>query len=222
VIVLQQADLRLWSSAEVEAGTIPSDAKAALHTILKWSAAFLNTEHPDLGRDGPVCPFTKTAMDKVLYFLTLIPAEKSMSEIGAIVDRYTDWYRTLAGGINDRDRTFLAMLIVLPGIETGDSSSLDRLQQSLKDRCVRDGLMIGQFHPACDQPGLWNEDFRPLRSPIPLLAIRTMVQYDLPFLLGSGAHLEAYLSRFAPAIPAHLRRQLTRALTRAEMSNVPA
>jgi hypothetical protein len=220
--VLQQADLGLWSSAEVEAGTVPSDAKAALQTILQWSAAFLVADHPDLGRDGPVCPFTKTSMEKTLYFLTIIPPETPMSEIGTIAERYTDWYRTLATGINDRDRTFLTMLIVLPGVDVGDSSSLDHLQQSLKDRCVRDGLMIGQFHPACDQPGLWNEDFRPLRSPIPLLAIRTMVQYDLPFLLGSGVHLEAYLSRFAPAIPAHLRRQLTRALTRAEMSKLSA
>jgi hypothetical protein len=74
--------------------------------------------------------------------------------------------------------------------------------------------MIGQFHPKCDQPGLWNDDFRPLRSPIPLLAIRIMVPGDLPFLTGSDVHLAAYFARFAAGIPSELRIQLAIAMGR--------
>jgi hypothetical protein len=101
---------------------------------------------------------------------------------------------------------------VLPGIDRTSSAEIDNLQRSLKDRFVREGLMIGQFHPTCDEPGVWNQSFRPLRSPIPLLAIRTMVVYDMPFLLGSQAHLGAYLARFAPGIPPALRAQLIAAV----------
>ncbi len=75
--------------------------------------------------------------------------------------------------------------------------------------------MVGQFHPRCEQGGLWNEGFRPLRAPIPLLAIRRMVSSDLPFLLDSAGHLLAYLNRFAPNIPSHVRRLLVARITEA-------
>ncbi len=60
----------------------------------------------------------------------------------------------------------------------------------------------------------WNEEFRPLRSPIPLLVIRVMVQNDLPFLVESEKHLDAYLSNFAPELPVNLRSRLIAAMRR--------
>jgi hypothetical protein len=64
------------------------------------------------------------------------------------------------------------------------------------------------LYPRCEQSGLWNEEFRPLRAPVPLLAIRQMVSSDLPFLFDTASHLAAYLDRFAPDIPGHVRRLL--------------
>ena len=59
------------------------------------------------------------------------------------------------------------------------------------------GLMLGQFHPLPPaEGGLWNPDFRPLRSPVPLLAIRQMVPSDLPFLTGEVEFLDSYLRVF--------------------------
>jgi hypothetical protein len=57
--------------------------------------------------------------------------------------------------------------------------------------------MIGEFHPGPPPaPGLWNADFRPMRSPLPLLAVRHMVAADTPFLRGDPEHLAAYRRRF--------------------------
>jgi hypothetical protein len=108
----------------------------------------------------------------------------------------------------------LTILVVLPDFDRKDSGPLDALQDKLKDAFVREGLMVGQFHPRNDQGGLWNENFRPLRAPIPLLAIRRMVPSDLPFLLDSASHLSAYLNRFAPDIPSHVRRLLVARITK--------
>jgi hypothetical protein len=44
------------------------------------------------------------------------------------------------------------------------------------------GLLVGEFHAANANPGLHNPDFRPLRSPVPMLAIRHLVESDLAFL----------------------------------------
>ncbi len=41
--------------------------------------------------------------------------------------------------------------------------------------------MIGFMHATNDAPGLWNQDFRPLRAPLPVLAIRHLVEQDAPF-----------------------------------------
>jgi hypothetical protein len=74
--------------------------------------------------------------------------------------------------------------------------------------------MIGQFHPVCDAPGLWNPDFKALRAPVPLLAIRKLVVFDLPFLVEHKAHAESYIRRFAPEIPPRVRKQLAQRMIR--------
>ena len=62
--------------------------------------------------------------------------------------------------------------------------------------------MLGEFHNRTETPGLHNPQFRPLRSPIPLLAIRFMVESDLPFLKNTDdislrvRYLKAYLKQF--------------------------
>jgi hypothetical protein len=194
--VLAHDDLRLWSIAEVQAGRIPSEAVSALQPIAAWSNSFLIADHPDLGRDGPVCPFSKAAMDYGLFLFALLNGIDADKDMAAAMYRYGVWYRELSRSVAPGRRKYLTILVALPDIDTTGADPLDELQRNLKDRFVEHGLMIGQFHPVCDRPGLWNADFRPLRSPIPLLAIRTMVRDDLPFLIDNPVHLDAYMARF--------------------------
>jgi hypothetical protein len=64
--------------------------------------------------------------------------------------------------------------------------------------------MIGRFHPASEDEGLWNRDFRPMRAPIPLFAVWHLVRNDAPFTLRHPALLASYLCRYAAAAPRHL------------------
>jgi len=191
----------LWSIAEVQAGRIPAEAVSALQPIAAWSNSFLIADHPDLGRDGPVCPFSKASMDYGVFLLALLDGVTRNEEIAPAMHRYGDWYRDLSHSVDPARRKYLTFLVALPDIDATASDELDELQRDLKGRFVQDGLMIGQFHPVCERPGLWNANFRPLRSPIPLLAIRTMVRDDLPFLVDTPAHLEAYIARFGMPAP---------------------
>ena len=85
----------------------------------------------------------------------------------------------------------------------------------LKREDVRKGLMIGEFHDGPPpKPGLWNPDFRPLRSPVPLLAIRHMVPTDFPFLRDDDTTVAAYLQRFGDRVPTHLREHVRAAADR--------
>jgi len=208
--MLWRDGLPLWSVSDVEAGQIlPVPKQKALAEIVSWSRDFLVPGHPDLGRPGPVCPFTKPSIDKDLFFLAYPVVGASIGEMAATVVEYRDWHAELASELGEMDRQLLTFLILFPDFDHTDSAELDRLQAHLKDEFVKQGLMVGQFHPVCEQPGLWNEDFRPLRAPLPLLAIRYMVPFDLPFLVNSPAHLDAYFTRFAPEIPSRVRTQLT-------------
>ncbi|WP_423834906.1 DUF6875 domain-containing protein, partial [Streptomyces manipurensis] len=114
----------------------------------------------------------------------------------------------LSQPLSVEDRELLTILLVLPGFDPTDSVELDELQRKAKDEFVAEGLMIGQFHPVCEEPGLETEAFRPLRAPLPLLAVRKLLVFDLPFLVSDDAHMEHYLTRFAPGLPARVRDQL--------------
>jgi hypothetical protein len=81
---------------------------------------------------------------------------------------------------------------------------------------VSRGLMIGEFYdgpPA--KAGLWNQDFRPLRSPVPLLAIRRMVRTGFPFLRDDRDFVAACLANFDDyEIPVRLRTVVAAAAMR--------
>ncbi|MER5889411.1 DUF6875 domain-containing protein [Streptomyces sp. NPDC001941] len=198
--------LRIWTPREIEAGhDVPAPDLLPLRQVLSWSREFLVSGHPELGRTGPVCPYTQPSLRKDLFLLAVPSATGGL---GDAVAHLRVWYEKLAVDLSAEERELLTLLMVLPTLDPTDSAELDALQGAAKDEFVADGLMIGQFHPVCEEPGLWNEEFRPLRSPVPLLAVRRLLVFDLPFLVGADRHLSSYLERFAPAIPTRIRDQL--------------
>jgi hypothetical protein len=199
---------RLWSVRDVDLGAVPAADHGPLIEIVRWSREFLVPGHPELGRTGPVCPYTKPSQQRSLFFLTVLRGAGGIAEIGARVGELRRHYEDLAGTLDPDERRLLTFLLLLPEFDADDSTGLDELQRRAKPEFVASGLMIGQFHPTCEAPGLWNPEFRPLRAPVPLLAIRRMLAADLPFLLDADGHLDAYLAQFAPAIPPRVRSQL--------------
>jgi hypothetical protein len=120
-----------------------------------------------------------------------------------------------------------ATLILFPDVSPEEAPDLiDRTKEELKSSFVERGLMLGEFHRRNESPGIHNPNFRPLRSPIPMLAIRHMVSSDFIFLNRPDydaatrlRYLEAYLS--APGIPEYSREEAERtaASLRAELLN---
>jgi hypothetical protein len=210
--LLRAHGLTLYEPDDLDSATA-SPEYTDLRQIATWAVDFLNATNGQLGRAGPVCPYTRLSMDHNAFLLAHAGGEHDAQSIESTVDRYRRWFLDLLDQLEPAHEHLLTILVVLPGFDRTDSGPLDALQARLKDAFVREGLMVGQFHPRCEQGGLWNDDFRPLRAPVPLLAIRRMVSSDLPFLLDSAGHLSAYLSRFAPDIPSHVRRLLVARLT---------
>jgi hypothetical protein len=207
----------------VEAGDIASlhDAaftpseRAALRETLDWTRSYLCAPHGDLGRPGPVCPFTRPALERHGVWLTTDPSPTiDLQTTPARLLAYRDWFVELAPPSTTASQ-YATIIMVFPGLLPDTSpTALDELQRELKPAFVRDGLMIGQFYPTCDEAGLWNPEFRPLRSPVPLLAIRWMVPSDFPFLTGHADHVGPYLARYASELPTKVRKTIARSVVR--------
>lgn len=174
--------------------------------IREWATEYLSAPHPDLGRAGPVCPFTASSINKGMFWVGCVDrpdltAADIESTIGNTVADFQRLPPTEGSGV-----LLKTTLIIFPTVTC--YHIIDQAQMRLKEKFVEMGLMIGQFYPGCEEPGLWNRQFRPLQSPIPLLAIRQMVSSDFPFLAAKEDWIGKYLKRFAPAIPAAARSAL--------------
>jgi len=192
---------RLLRISEVEQAPDPD---SSLPCIAQWVRDFLARPHPQLGRKGSVCPFVPLSltMDTIWLAEVCDPAA-SFESISAIITEYRDLFLAMEprSGPDAMQKSFL---IVFPALaQHADGPALvDKVQYALKKYFVDMGLMLGEFHSANESPGLRNPDFRPLRSPVPMLAIRYMVDSDLPFLMRESyppqqraSFLRSYLSR---------------------------
>lgn len=203
------ADRYLIELRDLETEPAPAPVtrhRAPLERIVDWAHSYLSRPHPMLGRTGPVCPFVPAALRKGSFLLTVHdgPTEDRAALLATIL-LYRDWFLALEPRTGS-EAFYKTILILFPEItEEQRAEAIDRTQEDLKPQYVAEGLMIGEFHQGPPgKPGLWNPDFRPLRSPVPLLAIRHMVATDFYFLRGERRFLAPYLERYGDRLPPHL------------------
>jgi hypothetical protein len=167
---------------------LPDNEFQALVKTVYWAYNYLCKSHPDLGRNGAVCPYTSYSLNSNLFWLTVYKGD--ITEVDEVIESmlgYKEWF-IKTEPVSGELALFKTALILFPSegqLEVG--TFVDYIQKALKTSYVRDGLMIGQFFEGCKNPGIWNSDFHPLQSPVPLLAIRYMTPSDLVFLSESGA-----------------------------------
>ena len=192
--------MKLYTPTEIE--KIQQDLPYLIE-ITAWVNAFLARDHPDLGRSGAVCPYIPHALKCNNIQMSVIRTQNlDLAQIEDIVENYRSVFLETATTAKEI-AVYKAFLLIFPDVDTEAATQIiDPIQQKLKPLFVESGLMIGEFHRRTESPGLHNSNFRPLRSPTPLLAIRFMNELDLPFLQSPDnphlriRYLEAYLKQF--------------------------
>lgn len=212
------SSLYLLVPSDVRSGSLPEPAepyRGVLEEVVRWSHEYLCRGHHELGRYGPVCPYVRPSLERELLWLTVYPgADPPLDELSAAVGGYGRWFRRLPP-TSGREAQYKAILIVLPDLPHERAPDVvDVVHAALKPEFVVEGLMLGQFYPACEEPGLWNRRFRPLRSTVPLLTIRHMVAPDAGFLDDDGRFMAAYLARFGDVVPTRLQGAVQEAVLR--------
>lgn len=206
-------DLFLVELSDLRQDTPPariSDSVEPLRQIVAWAEEYLCRPHPELGREGPVCPYVQIAMKKGLFYLTVCRGRDfGRDGIEGALMAYRDRFLRLEPQ-KGPEAALKTILILFPDLLPDDVPTLiEETQERLKGSYVEKGLMLGEFHAGPPRKaGLWNTEFRPLRSPVPMLVIRNMVPTDFAFLHHDKGFVETYLSRYRDGVPAHLREEV--------------
>lgn len=174
---------------------------------LWWTENFLARPHKDLGRAGPTCPFVRPSLDRNSFWLTAVEGSApSPAALERMVLGYRDWFLELDPREGE-DAQYKAILILLPDLAPADYAAVvDATQRKLKPDFIKQQLMIGQFHALSEEPGVRNPLFRPLKCPVPLLAIRSITSGDVVFMKAADGtydkdYLKSYLKTFAKGLP---------------------
>lgn len=210
-VIGPRSGLQWVSLGDTGTSTCPA-ARSTVAAFRSWADQYLTQPCDDLGRDGPVCPYVRPSMRRDLLWLGQVPAARPRPQwVRAIIEDALDTYPELPTGNGSSSSVLRALVTIFPNLE--DYSLIDEIHAEFKSSFVERGFMLGQFYPGCDQPGLWNKDFRPLDAPLPMLVVRSMMTTDFPFLLDRPEWMDAYVRKFAPMIPAHVRAVVVRRLT---------
>ncbi|NEW58267.1 hypothetical protein GV794_21825 [Nocardia cyriacigeorgica] len=178
--------------------------------LISWIEDYLIRPHQSLGRTGAVCPFVKQAVKGHTIWTAFVSGDTdpTVEAMQDMVDDAMDIYIDLID--TDNNTPLHTVVTIFPDLT--DCRLIEAVQSARKSQFVQRGLMLGEFYPGCQQTGLWNKDFFPLDSPMPMLVVRKMMKSDFPFLASSPEWLYAYLSQYAPDLPARLRRAIAERL----------
>jgi hypothetical protein len=186
-----------------------SDRKA-LRAVADWTKTFVAKHHRDLGRAGPVCPFVPVALEHKTLWLA---AERSTGRRAADAIQLIDGYKRLllaAQPVDGDDANYKSIVVVftdLPAAHAKDFFS-GVLQQIGIPSYVDDGLVMGPFYEGNDGTAIYNPNFRPFTSPVPLLLMRRAVISDWKFFLNNEDWLRLWARRYGESAVEALAAEL--------------
>lgn len=166
----------------VQADALNAQIDQAIFAAQGWLRDFICEPHPSLGRNGPVCPFVEPAQrtGSLVVRVHLLGITPSTDLVTGIMRGALDEFERIGWqAVNPKLRS---LLIIIPDFHDDRLELLDEAQAAVKTEAVRRGLMIGQFHARCPEGAARHSDFLVGRSPVPMVAIRSMAVHDILFL----------------------------------------
>ncbi len=191
VAAARGAPLHLMPLDEAEGEGSPPAARL----LAGWVRSFLMRPHAELGRPGHVCPFTAQAARLSLLRLAISPLR---ADPGALLTTMRDALAAFdALPCTPATSVYRTIIVGFPNCtDEAGIAALHKVQNDLRHHSVVRARMIGLFEPNSSAEGLLNPAFRPLRAPVPALAIRLLVAQDAPFVLRNPLLTPIYLAKF--------------------------
>jgi hypothetical protein len=169
-----------------------------LSMVLEWLQNYVAAPSERIGRPGPVCPFVPAALsDNAIRFGFYYGVDGTdPDEVRSLlIDELREFNRTAAPP-NRAGTSLSSLVIVLPDTASPGWATMDAVYEDLKEFAVTSGLMVGQFHPDCDERAVRNPAFPVSKSPVGLFAARRMAPHDVLFLHSDPRWFCVYQERF--------------------------
>ncbi len=185
----------------------------------QWVTAFTTNRHPDLGRDGVVCPYTTRALRRRHLTFHAFDARAGDEAMVAFARQLRDDIAGRSGPLGP-DAVYLVRIAVPHGLPEPELKAMvGRVHARTRAEFVEGGYMAGDFWPDHAAGGLHNPAFRPFASPLPMFGIRHMVIADLAFFcmpdVPSDVRLD-YLALYRRVFGGELNAFWTQRLVEAE------
>jgi hypothetical protein len=169
--------------------------------VLVWAENHLMSKHSAMNRPygtQVVCPFVKASAENNSIYM-VFHHEFDGGDPASIANKimaYVEPFKAAAPSA-EMDQLLKCLLIVFPKVKKAYFNTLDVCHQITKSPMVTAGLMVGQFHPKCEEPAIHNHDWRAVaKAPVALMAVRHMTYHDIMFLTGREEWFRAYELRF--------------------------
>jgi hypothetical protein len=168
--------------------------------ILQWARDFLMPENKSTRRpvgSQSVCPFVRASVENNSFYMEFHDEVTGQSEeqIERIMLECIRRFGRL-GPYGDSDKLKKALLVVFPNLPETQANVLDLVHTNIKNEFVQNGMMVGQFHPRCEERGLYNPAFKVSVCKYPLIAMRHMALHDILFLGHNQEWFNCYNLRF--------------------------
>jgi hypothetical protein len=177
-------------------GALAPPSAAALIGVAQWMRAYLTNAHPEFDRLGDVCPFADKAARADVFRIAV--SEARASDLLTIRRQMLDAFAAFDAIPYPRGMAnFRSVIVAFPHCADAEGiAGLAAVRKSLRQLSFAKARMVGVFHQSAEAPCLWSAAFRPLRSPIPLMAIRALVENDAAFVMRHPLLAPAYLRSF--------------------------
>jgi hypothetical protein len=184
----------------------------ALRAVADWTRKFVIQPHRDLGRPGPVCPFTPLAIEhKTLWLAAERSGGLSTADLIQLINGYKR--RLLANPPVDGDEASLkSIVVVFADLTAAHAKDFigGALEQIGIPSYVDDGLVMGPFYEGNDGTAIYNPNFRPFTSPVPFLLMRRAVISDWKFFLNNEDWFRRWARRYGESAAQALADELRR------------
>jgi hypothetical protein len=210
----QATNLFLLEELEDTGGTreLAESDHNALRAVADWTKTFVAKPHGDLGRAGPVCPFVPVALDhKTLWLAAERSAGRSVPDVIQLIEGYKRLLLAAqpVGGDEANYKSIVVVFTDLPAAQAKDFFG-GVLQKIGVPSYVNEGLVMGPFYEGNDGTAIYNPNFRPFTSPVPLLLMRRAVISDWKFFMNDEDWLGLWARRYGESAVQALAEELRR------------
>ncbi len=184
----------------------------ALRAVANWTKTFVARPHSDLGCAGPVCPFVPAALElKTLWLAAERSAGRDASDTIQLIDAYKRLLLA-ARPLDGDDANYKSIVVAFPDLPATLAKDFfgGVLQEIGIPSYVNDGLVMGPFYEGNNGAALYNPNFRPFTSPVPLLLMRRAVISDWKFFLNNEEWLRLWARRYGESAVEALAHELRR------------